>query len=171
MDGISLFIFHMSQCDPKKCTGKKLARFKLATLTQNINKLKMGAILMDPFAEKALSREDVKAAEENGLVAIDCSWKFADSEFPAIRRRFVHRSLPYLLAANPTKYGRPFELSTVEAFASALVILGRRQEGERLLAIFKWGAQFLRLNEIPLGEYEKAHTSREIVEIQREFVE
>lgn len=171
MGNIPLFIFHMGQCDPKKCTGKKLARFKLATMVQNINQLRIGSILLDPFAEKALSREDVVVAEDKGLVAIDCSWKFADSEFPAIRRRFVHRSLPYLLAANPTKYGRPFELSTVEAFASALVILGRREEGERLLTIFKWGPQFLILNELPLSEYERANTSSEIVEMQREFVE
>jgi pre-rRNA-processing protein TSR3 len=61
--------------------------------------------------------------------------------------------------------------STVEALAAALIILGRRAAGERLLTIYNWGHNFLTVNEEPLREYEKAMTSTEVVEAQAKFVD
>ena len=80
------------------------------------------------------------------------------------------RALPYLLAANPVNYGKPFVLSSVEALAAALVILAHRQQAERILAKFAWGGTFLALNAEPLAEYAKAGTSAEVVAAQKLFV-
>jgi pre-rRNA-processing protein TSR3 len=75
-----------------------------------------------------------------------------------------------LIAANPVNYGKPTKLSTVEALAAALFILGFREKAERLLSVFKWGSSFLSLNKELLETYAGAHNSSEVVELQREFM-
>jgi pre-rRNA-processing protein TSR3 len=58
----------------------------------------------------------------------------------------------------------------VEAFAAALYIIGFPEHAESILSIFKWGINFLQLNAEPLQEYAQAKTSKEIVEIQKEYI-
>ena len=81
MKKIRLFIYHTNEDDPKKCSAKKLRKFGFAELEKNIRKLPKHAILLNPFAEKSLSQEDVKTAKENGILAVDCSWKNAEKCF------------------------------------------------------------------------------------------
>ncbi len=81
-----------------------------------------------------------------------------------------HRCLPYLIAANPTNYGRATMLSTAEAFAAALYIFGMKREASELLACFKWGPAFLELNRPMLDRYAACRTSQEIVEVQKTFL-
>jgi pre-rRNA-processing protein TSR3 len=78
--------------------------------------------------------------------------------------------LPYLVAVNPVNYGKPTKLSTVEALAAALYIANFREEAENLLSIFKWGPQFIRLNQRFLDTYAEAKGSSEIIEMQRNFM-
>jgi len=164
---IPLFALDLERCDPKRCTARKLTRFRLLTTHRRVHRLPHGGIVLTPEAETALSRADSQAAETCGLGVIDTSWKRA--EFPELPHQ-VPRALPYLLAANAVNYGKPFLLSSVEALAAALAILGHADQGRRILAKFAWGEQFLILNEAPLAEYAKARTSAEVVAAQGLFV-
>lgn len=161
---MDLVIYHADQCDPKKCTGRKLARFGLAKLTRRLNNLKP-LIVLSPFGEKALSPEDKGI---KGIAALDCSWAHAEEVFRKINLK--ERALPFLVAANPVNYGKPFKLSTVEALASALVILGERAQAEEILSKFNWGHVFLELNKEPLDEYSHAGNSAEVVKIQSAYL-
>jgi pre-rRNA-processing protein TSR3 len=161
---MDLLIYHADQCDPKKCTGRKLARFKLARLTKRMNDLRH-CLVLSPFSEKALSPED---RGERCLAALDCSWAQAEEVFARINLK--SRALPFLVAANPVNFGKPFQLSTVEALAAALVIMGDQQRAEEILAKFSWGHVFLELNREPLQEYAAAKDSSEVVRIQMEYL-
>ncbi|HEY9205380.1 MAG TPA: DUF367 family protein [Candidatus Methanoperedens sp.] len=165
---IPLHLYHANQCDPKKCSGKKLARFRLAILHDSPGKLPREAILLDPFSEQALSPAD---DPKRGVVVLDCSWEEVERVFPILeRRKLRHRALPFLLAANPVNYGKPFKLSTVEAFAAALYILGEKENASLILNKFKWGKTFIELNLEPLERYSKAKDSTEVVRIQSEYL-
>ncbi len=165
---ISLHLYHAKQCDPKKCSGKKLARFNLATMHENPRMLPAEGILLDPFAEQALSPADDAG---RGLVVLDCSWEEVERVFPVLqKRRLRHRALPFLLAANAVNFGKPFKLSTVEAFAAALYILGEKEQAALILNKFKWGPIFLELNLEPLERYSKAKDSTEVVRIQGDYL-
>jgi pre-rRNA-processing protein TSR3 len=104
------------------------------------------------------------------LVAVDCSWKQRERVFESFRAR-TRRRLPYLLAANPVNYGRPYELTTAEALAAALYILGESQRARELLNKFKWGPTFLNLNAAPLNEYAGANTVGEVLASERAYIE
>lgn len=167
-DGIPLHLYHAAQCDPRKCTGKKLARFNLATLHNNVRSLPREAIFLDPFAEQALSPADNK---KNGIVVLDCSWEEVERIFPFLQKLMMrHRALPFLLAANAVNFGKPFKLSTVEAFAAALYILGEKEQAALILNKFKWGPVFLELNREPLERYANAKDSTEVVKIQSDYL-
>lgn len=99
---------------------------------------------------------------------MDCSWAHAEEIFSRVRLR--DRALPFLVAANPVNYGKPFKLSTVEALAAGLVILGELEQAQEILSKFKWGHVFLELNREPLQEYAAAKNSAEVVEIQMSYM-
>lgn len=56
------------------------------------------------------------------------------------------RVVPYLMATNPTNYGRPWRLNCVEALAATFYITGFDAYAERLLSGFGWGASFWNVN-------------------------
>ncbi len=166
---VEIIIYHEEDCDPKKCTGLKLDRQDEAKIIHNTKEIPKYSVLLNPFSEKALSREDLENVEEEGLVALDCSWDKIE-KIKGIQTRAVHRSLPYLVAANPTNFGKPTKLSTVEALAGALYILGKKEQGEKILENFKWGSTFFEMNKQPLEAYSKAENSTEVVKTQKEFI-
>lgn len=167
---LRLVVYHVSQDDPKKNTARKLARFELVELFDRIDRVPRGAVLLDPYSEKALSREDEKAARERGVVALDCSWKLAEEVFPVARARMVPRALPYMLAANPVNWGKAMMLSTAEALAASAYILGEKAQAEMLMSKFIWGPTFLALNKNPLDDYAAAQTSKDVVAAMHEYV-
>ncbi len=167
---VKLYAYHANQCDIKKCTAVKLEKhgfIKLARLKQ----IPRGAIALNPFALKSISQEDRPQIIEKGLVGIDCSWKRVEEMHDLFDSMGLGRSLPYLIAANPINYGIPTQLSTVEALAAALFIVGFSEYAQTILSIFKWGPNFLQLNAEPLQNYAQAKTSKEIIEIQQNYLD
>ncbi len=165
---MELFIRDYRECDPAKCTARKLLDDGLAEKLVKDRELGKEGIYLNPLAEKAISPEDKEEAEVGGIRAIDCTWTEADDKIPQYENG---RALPYLVAVNPINYGKPFQLTTVEALAAALYILGKDDQAEEILSEFSWGEHFFNMNEQPLTQYKEAENSSEIVEIQQEFME
>lgn len=167
---IPLYFYDGGQCDPKKCSGRKLARFGLARQVFKLGSLPRSSLVLMPTTRKVISKDDLAIAEKAGVAVLDLSWKATGDDFPAGIRDERQRALPFLLAANPVNYGKPFILSSVEAFAAALIILGRRPQAELLMSKFGWGHTFLELNREPLEEYEKAVDAAGVIAAQSLFV-
>jgi len=165
---VRLYVYMLEQDDPAKCTAGKLHRFRLAVRVTKARRLPRGGLLLNPYAGKVLTSADRAAAERRGLSAVDCSWERA-GEVAWKRIPGLHRRLPLLLAANPVSYGRLARLSSLEALAAALYILGFREQAERLLRLYKWGPSFLALNREPLESYGRASTLDEVLEAEKEF--
>jgi len=166
---LRLIIYHANEDDPKKCSAKKMYKFNFAYLTNNIKKIPKNTLLLNPFAEKSLSKEDASIAKKNGIVAIDCSWKNAENSFEYLDERNNSRALPYLIAVNPVNYGKILKLTTLEAFAAALYILDDIDKAKKILNIYKWGPQFIELNKEPLEDYRKAKNSKEVIEYMNQY--
>jgi len=166
---VRIVVYHAEQDDPRKCTTLKLKRFGLARVVHRVRWLPHGAVVLNPFSARAFSPADRSIVMSRGLAAIDCSWIHASQVFE-LNAHGASRALPYLIAANPVNYGTPTKLSTVEALAAALYIADFREEAERLLSKFKWGPEFIRLNQKFLDAYAKARDSAEVVELQKKFM-
>ncbi len=162
---IRLCVVHTGQCNPKRCTSKKLARSHLVTLisARRLSRV-LHAVLLDPTARTPFSQLD----RSETLIALDCSWEHCERLVASIPVH-VKRRLPYLLAANPINYGRPYRLTTVEAFAAALYICGEATHAEQVLNKFKWGPTFLILNRVLLDAYADAPSAGDVVAVERVY--
>jgi pre-rRNA-processing protein TSR3 len=147
-----LLVYRLGEDDPRKCTSNVLRRHGLARIFRHQSSIPRRAIVLNPEAIRTLTGDDKRQALENGLVVIDSSWKKADNIFYLVKRG-DHRKLPPLLAANPTNYAVPEKLSSVEAFAAALFLMGFDELAEEILSKFKWGSTFLLLNGERLKQY------------------
>jgi pre-rRNA-processing protein TSR3 len=164
---VELHVRYEGDDDPEKCSARRLSELGAATLHRSARATPAG-IVLNPFAERALSPADRDESVGERLVALDCSWETAERE--AFDLDGVHRSLPFLVAANPINYGTPFQLNTVEAFAGGLAILGEREQAQDILETFSWGHTFLELNEEPLGRYAACADSAEVVAVQEDYL-
>ncbi len=164
---IPVFVYDKCQCDPRKCTARRMLKFGLAKEAKTLGAVPSGSVVLSPFSEKALSPADVRFARK-GLVVMDLTWSNIDG-FPRLKR-VEERALPYLLASNPVNWGRPMELNSAEAVMASLMILGEREQAEAFLPRFNWAPEFLRLNGAMLEDYSKAKDSAEVVRIQNEYV-
>ena len=169
------------QDDPKKCTAARLVRLGLA---QRVRAAGGRTMVLDPFAGRVASPADRRRV--SSVTAIDCSWRLAKGvlagsapgaagrgdggggggggDAPAPRRR-----LPPLLAGNPVNYSKVGMLTTAEALAGALYILGFGGEADALLARFSWGHTFAELNGDVLGDYSRARSGDEMAGIASEY--
>jgi len=163
-----LYVYQMHQDDPRKCTSAKLARFRLVKPVHFMRHIPRKSIVLNPFAKEVIFPGDRPEVERFGVVVVDCSWERAQEVFS---KRLGGRSmrLPTLLAGNPVNYGHPQKLSSAEALAATLYVVGFRGEAEKLMSIFKWGHTFIELNRQPLDEYGQASSREEIEGIEREY--
>ncbi|KAI4317227.1 hypothetical protein L6164_025116 [Bauhinia variegata] len=165
---VQLAMWDFGQCDIKRCTGRKLARFGLLKELRVSNGF--GGIVLSPVGKQCVSREDYALIKQKGLAVVDCSWARLD-DVPFVRLRCTApRLLPWLVAANPVNYGRPCELSCVEALSAALTICGEEETANLLLGKFKWGHAFMSLNRELLKAYSNCQNSTDIIAVQNAWL-
>ncbi len=162
---MNIYALEMGQDDPAKCTARKMIHMDLARGVSRKFHAADSVIVLNPYAHRVLSPPDRGA---KGILVVDCSWNLAQEVFFK-RLGGKHRMLPVLLAGNPTNYAKPGMLSSVEALAAALYILGEVEEARRYLAIYKWGPTFETLNREPLEAYRKARTEGKVLQREREY--
>ncbi|XP_017886398.1 ribosome biogenesis protein TSR3 homolog [Ceratina calcarata] len=161
-------MWDLEQCDPKKCSGRKLVRHGLVKI------LRLGTrfagLVLTPVGQKCVSPTDRDIVREFGCAVVDCSWARLD-ETPFNRIRTPNpRLLPFLVAANPINYGKPCQLSCVEAIAATLIITGYPEEANLYLGKFSWGHSFVELNSELLESYSLCKNSEEIIAVQEKFL-
>lgn len=166
---VRLTVYNARQCDPKKCTSLKLKRHGLIREVPHIRALPRRAVVLNPFSETAFSPADKYRVEKSGLVGLDCSWEQAEKVLLK-HVRGTSRCLPILIAGNPVNFGKLTKLTTAEALAAALYIIGFNEQAEELLSIFKWGHTFFELNRERLENYAKAKNSTEVIVLQEKHM-
>lgn len=156
----------LRQDDPFKCTAAKLAKFHLAEPVKFIRKT---SIVLNPFSAEPVLKKDTEIADS--VCAIDCSWERADEvlKHQRLASHGICRRLPAMLAANPTSYAKLGKLSSAEALAGALYILGEKALAAEMMEKFKWGHTFLELNSNLLDDYAKAETEEQVVQLEKEY--
>ncbi len=172
VEEVPLHVIHLDQDDPRKCTARKMHANGLVELHESIARAPKRGYLLDPTSSTILGPEDrglisIGAA----IVVLDCSWKRIDESLEEIAgsTSLEGRILPALLAANPVSWGRVGRLSSVEAIAATLAILGHDDQASRVLEPFQFGQQFLDLNREPLEAYAIAESRDEVAAMQSEF--
>jgi pre-rRNA-processing protein TSR3 len=162
---LNIYALEMGQDDPAKCTARKMIQMDLAKGVGRKFHASDSVIVLNPYAHRTVSPLDRGV---KGILVVDCSWSLAQEIFFK-RLGGKHRRLPTLLAANPTNYAKPGMLSSVEALAATLYILGEVEEATRYLNIYKWGPTFLTLNHDPLEDYRKCRTEDKVLRREREY--
>ncbi len=167
-EGPSLSMWDFAQCDPKRCTGRKLTRAGM------MRALKPSAtargVVLTPNADTAVSYADAEIAAERGLAVVDCSWARVDDVPFASLRGGPPRLLPFLVAANPVNYGKPLRLTCAEAAAAALFIMRYEDAARTVMAQFTWGHAFWDVNLHLLERYAEAPNSTAVVAVQNEYI-
>lgn len=163
-----IFVLLLKQDDPGKCTAAKLARFGYSIPLYRVRQIPRKSLVLNPFASQCLTPPDRAEALQQGLVAIDCSWERVQFTF-STRLPGLGRRLPTLLASNPVNYAKPGKLSSVEALAASLHIMGFSERANQLLSLFKWGPTLLTLNAEPLEAYSTASSEEDMAKAEAEF--
>ncbi|PAA71245.1 hypothetical protein BOX15_Mlig016718g1, partial [Macrostomum lignano] len=161
---IPLAMWDLGHCDPKKCTGRRL------TLLGLVSELRLGSrfggVVLTPVATEQISPADAEIVRRGGLAVVDCSWAQLQSTPWSRMKCHNERLLPYLVAANPVNYGKPINLSCVEAFAAGLSIVGLDSDADIVLSRFGWGEAFRQLNADLLDAYAACRDANDVKEVQ-----
>lgn len=168
LQDLQLRMWDFAQCDPKRCTGARLAKrgiFSKMNLKQPFR-----GIVLSPQGTISVSPADKDILESSGMSLIDCSWARLN-EIPFRQMRAGHhRLLPFLVAANTVNYGRPSKLSCAEAAAATLYICGKQDAALAVLKEFSWGPEFFKLNQEVLDIYASCQDAAEVVIKQNEWL-
>ncbi|TXT14728.1 uncharacterized protein COLE_00921 [Cutaneotrichosporon oleaginosum] len=157
-------MWDFDHCDPKRCSGKKLARHGLCTAMRVGQRFR--GVVLTPKGKKPIAPCDDEVVMISGLAVVECSWARLD-EVPFNKIKGPHeRLLPYLIATNPVNYGKPWRLNCVEALAAGFYITGHPDWAEALLAKFSWGHAFFKMNGHLIARYRTCKTHEEVAEMQ-----
>lgn len=168
MPSVKLGMWDFGQCDPKRCSGRRLARLDL--LTEFKLSYRFPGLILTPSAVRTLSPADT-AQISSGLAVVDCSWAQLETVPFGRLPRGGERLLPYLVAANTVNYGRPWKLNCAEALAAGLWICGRIADARLVMSKFSYGEEFLRLNKELLEIYAACKDSADVIKKQNEYLE
>ncbi|KAL2751044.1 ribosome biogenesis protein TSR3 [Vespula maculifrons] len=161
-------MWDLEQCDPKKCTGKKLSRHGLIKTLRLSTRFP--GLVLSPSGKRCVNPMDRNIIQDFGCAVVDCSWARIDSTPIGQIKTSNPRLLPFLVAANPINYGKPCKLSCVEAIAATLIITGFPDEANFYLGKFSWGHSFLKLNKELLGRYATCTNAEEIIAVQEDYL-
>jgi pre-rRNA-processing protein TSR3 len=115
-----------------------------------------------PNAKQILSASDKELLEQHGAAVVECSWvRIKEVPWSRLGGK-CERLLPYLVAANPVNYGRPWRLNCVEALAACFCICGHAEWASEILQHFSYGQPFLDINSQLLKRYAACQTEEEI---------
>ncbi len=159
---------------PKASTGSKLLKLNIAKKYSHHRAFSKNTIVLYPYAEKMVSKEDfVWHKGFLNLIAVDRSWNRLshDKKVPRELKKFKLRRLPLFIASNPINYGKAYMLSTAEAMAAALILLGCIDRAEEIMKNFKWGEQFLELNKKIIGMYSRHENEASLRQIEENVKE
>lgn len=118
--------------------------------------------MRSPNAKQILSSADTELLERYGAAVVECSWvRIKEIPWSRIGGK-CERLLPYLVAANPVNYGRPWRLNCVEALAACFFICGHQDWAELVLQHFPYGEPFLEINSQLLKRYAACNSEEEI---------
>ncbi|ODQ64241.1 DUF367-domain-containing protein [Nadsonia fulvescens var. elongata DSM 6958] len=157
-------MWDFDHCDPKRCSGKKMAR--LGIIKSLRVGQKFGGVVVSPNGKGVVCPDDRAIVEEFGASVVECSWaRLEEVPFGKIGGKH-ERLLPYLVAANPVNYGKPWRLNCVEALAACFAIVGHLEWAELVLSNFSWGHAFLEINEDLLALYAQCTDSNSMAETQ-----
>ncbi|CAD8051346.1 unnamed protein product [Paramecium sonneborni] len=165
LNDIKLFMIDYGQCDVKKCTGRKMERFKLLTAIKP--KVKFQGIIVSANGKKYVSKDDEELLQK-GICVIDCSWAKID-EITYVSPN--ERLLPHMVAVNPVNFGKQFKLSCVEAIAATLALCGRREQADFILSKFTWGENFFKINQDAFDLYSQCQNDKELREAEQKYLE
>ncbi|KAG8687318.1 ribosome biogenesis protein tsr3 [Ceratobasidium sp. 395] len=165
---VPVAMWDFDHCDPKRCSGKKLARLGL------IADLRVGqrfrGVVVTPKGTQPVSPADRDVIAQAGVAVVECSWARLD-DVPFAKLRSPHeRLLPYLVATNPVNYGKPWRLNCVEALAAAFYIVGMNEYAEVLLSKFSWGHSFWKVNGGLIKRYQACANAAEVGVVQQAII-
>ncbi|KAK4612222.1 18S rRNA aminocarboxypropyltransferase [Fulvia fulva] len=158
----------LNHCDAKRCSGKRLMR--LGLMRELHVGQKHSGIVVSPKAKILCSPADREILEQYGAAVVEASWKRIE-EVPFSKIGGPNpRLLPYLIAANPTNYGKPWRLNCVEALAACFAICGRLEWAEEMLSTFSYGQSFLDINEEVLERYAACKDEEEVKKAEEDWL-
>ncbi|THU49592.1 hypothetical protein C4D60_Mb06t11160 [Musa balbisiana] len=155
--GIQLAMWDFGQCDIKRCTGRKLARFGFLRELRVTNGF--GGVVLSPVGKQCVSKEDQPLIKRKGLAVVDCSWARLN-DVPFIKLR----------CGAPRLCFYHFALLPSLIVLSSVSECGEEEMANLLLGKFKWGHSFLSLNRELLTAYSQCQTGSEIISVQNSWL-
>ncbi|CAL5971378.1 O-sialoglycoprotein_endopeptidase [Hexamita inflata] len=168
---VKLVMYDFKQCDPKRCSGQRLAaRGLIKTILKS---QPFTGVLLSSEGTSYFSVADVPQINQSGLGVVDCSWNeiLRHDSVPIKQLKCkTHRLLPFLIAANAVNYGKPMHLNCAEAVIAGLYIMGAVDQALELAEVISYGGQFIKLNQEYLDLYKECADSAEIVKVQEGII-
>jgi pre-rRNA-processing protein TSR3 len=181
---MQFYIQDFDHCDPRRCSGKRLARqhiitelrvgsrFRGVVLSSVLLRFYPLLVLDDiypslgprqyRFYHPQTRTSSTKAASLLSNAHGHAYPKFLSPKLRLLMNAYVRlpapvlrlsmdqlglaNVVPYLIATNPTNYGKPWRLNCAEALAAAFYLTGHDDWAARLLAPFGWGSSFYPVN-------------------------